>query len=56
VLFYFDQAARFVAPAASLLLVYSATGIAAFLEWAWRSLAVSRRGAGLIPNERSAAT
>jgi hypothetical protein len=55
VLFYFDQAARFVAPAASLLLVYSATGIAAFLDWAWRSLAVSRRGAGLTPNERSAA-
>jgi hypothetical protein len=55
VLFYFDQAARFVAPAASLLLVYSATGIAAFLEWAWRSIVVSRRGAGLTRSDCSAA-
>lgn len=37
VLFYFDRAARFVAPAASLLLVYGALGISGLLEQGWRA-------------------
>jgi 4-amino-4-deoxy-L-arabinose transferase-like glycosyltransferase len=36
-LVYFTQAARFVAPAASVLLVYSAVGVAGAVRWALRS-------------------
>jgi 4-amino-4-deoxy-L-arabinose transferase-like glycosyltransferase len=37
VLFYFDQAARFIAPAASLLIVYSAAGVDKCLAWIARA-------------------
>lgn len=43
VLFYFDQAARFIAPAASLLLVWSASGLSGLLERAWQAVAERRR-------------
>ncbi|MHB8689891.1 MAG: hypothetical protein ACYDHH_01470 [Solirubrobacteraceae bacterium] len=53
VLFYFDQAARFVAPAASLLLVYSAKGLAELAGWAVRT--VPRRRPQRVSDEGFAA-
>jgi 4-amino-4-deoxy-L-arabinose transferase-like glycosyltransferase len=46
VLFYFDQAARFIAPAVSLILVYSAVGLVRVLGWLGREAAAAaqRRG------------
>lgn len=35
VLFYYYRASRFIAPAASLLLVYSAAALKDFAAWAW---------------------
>lgn len=37
-LVYFWQAARFLAPAASLLLIYSAVGLAGFAKWATQKI------------------
>ena len=51
VLFYFDQAARFVAPAASLLLVYGAASIPKLSARLWRAApAAARRTRRFAPD------
>jgi 4-amino-4-deoxy-L-arabinose transferase-like glycosyltransferase len=54
VLFYFDQAARFVAPAASLLLVWSASGLSGLLERAWDTVIARRHGGRVTPGSATA--
>lgn len=44
VFFYWDSAARFVAPAASLLTIYCAVALAKLLRWLLRAMLLKRRG------------